>query len=188
MESSSNNSNKLDRTDSPTTTATTTDVHASHSKPHKHSHQTNTTSVDAAIEYERIHKTGSLILSYRVLEDIPPKLFELTHLKSLDLSNNVITSKSLVGISKLNDLKELDLSHNNITSLPRDFLLSNNLKEICLACNPLEDPPLDICMKGITAIRSYLLKKEKKDKKDKDSPTFEKGKLKIEEQTYDSSE
>ncbi len=57
------------------------------------------------------------------LSRIPDKVFELTHLKILNLSGNRLTNVPIGGLSSL---KWLDLSHNQLTKIPDSISTQKN--------------------------------------------------------------
>ena len=70
------------------------------------------------IRKEKKEKTGKLNLAYCGLEELPHELFELSHLKYLDLSFNYISDCRQ--LKELTQLNILDLSRNDISNY--DFL------------------------------------------------------------------
>ena len=119
-----------------------------------------------------------LYLAYNQLTDIPNSIAELKNLNLLDLSNNQITDiseaitelKNLnrfylsnnkisvipVTIFKLKNLEELSLSNNQLREVSGAIVGLKNLSMLSLSGNPIETPPLEICYKGMSAIKTYF--------------------------------
>ena len=112
------------------------------------------------------------------LTQIPEEVFELTHLKILNLRNNQLTTLPDF-ISSLSNLTELDLrenrltdlpesignlseltwlylSRNQLTTLPESITKLSNLTRLYLSSNPLETPPIEVANEGLEAIRAYF--------------------------------
>lgn len=87
----------------------------------------------------------NLSLSQNSLEFIPPALFKLTELTSLDLSVNKICQLSFA-FKQLKQLKTLNLSQNSIASLPYT-IVKLNLQSVELSSNPL--PSRSKCLEVI---------------------------------------
>ena len=74
-------------------------------------------------------------------------------------------------ICHLSNLRCLWIGHNRIRRLPRDFGSlhgldwgkSVHMPSTVIEGNPLEDPPVEICMKGIHAIEQYFKDTEEGD-------------------------
>jgi hypothetical protein len=128
----------------------------------------------------------SLHLSNNRFETVPDVVFELKSLRFLDVSSNqLIELSTKIGllksletlllfencltnlpedIGKLQQLRTLWLGNNKLKKLPRDIVKLNNLEwnnnfldlSSNIDGNPLVDPPLDICLTGIQAIRDYF--------------------------------
>ncbi len=103
-----------------------------------------------------------LDISYNYLQQIPSSIQHLKQLRSLLLLGNRI--KVLPdSICQLTKLGTLWLGDNKLKSLPRNFSqlrhldwyhhceLSSNFEG-----NPLEQPPLEVCRKGMEAIEQYF--------------------------------
>ena len=74
------------------------------------------------------------------LTEIPPEVFELTHLKILKLDQNQI-SKLPESLGNLTNLKLLNLSDNQLLKLPESFGKLTNLKLLNLWKNQLSELP-----------------------------------------------
>ncbi len=113
-----------------------------------------------------LHTLRFIDISSNYLLDVPCEIENLKQLESLLLFQNNLQSipKS---IGNLNSLRTLWLGSNELLRLPVDicdivdldwtpdnFDLSSNIDK-----NPLIDPPLDVCLKGIQSIRDYFEKK-----------------------------
>jgi len=92
------------------------------------------------IEQEKEQLTGKLNLKGLQLKKIPTEVFSLTHLKSLDLYDNLIEAIP-VSITNLNKLEELRSSKNSIKHLPNDLSELTGLKKIKLDDCQLEEFP-----------------------------------------------
>ncbi|CAF1147726.1 unnamed protein product [Rotaria sp. Silwood1] len=108
-----------------------------------------------------------LDLSYNYLRQLPSSIHNLKQLRTLLLLGNRI--KILPDtICQLSKLETLWLGDNKLKELPKTFSqlkhldwhhhceLSSNFEG-----NPLENPPLDVCRKGMEAIEQYLKKTQK---------------------------
>ena len=140
--------------------------------------------------FKNLKKLQSLHLSHNKFDLFPEVLCEMPRLRFLDLSTNnidalpvfigdIIDLESLLlfhnnikevprGIGDLKNLRTLWLGENKISRLPKEitklkyldwnedsFYLSSNL-----GGNPLVDPPLHVCLKGIHEIRTYFQEHE----------------------------
>ncbi|CAF0872933.1 unnamed protein product [Rotaria sordida] len=108
-----------------------------------------------------------LDLSYNYLRQLPSSIHNLKQLRTLLLLGNHI--KILPdAICQLLKLETLWLGDNKLKELPKNFSqlkhldwhyhceLSSNFEG-----NPLENPPLNVCRKGMEAIEEYLKKTQK---------------------------
>ena len=91
---------------------------------------------------------------------IPPQVFELTHLKQLNLSDNRITSLPH-SILNLTNLQDLYLINNQLVYIPRDISSLTTLTELALYKNPkLIYPPYTLVGNGYrcvaTEVKEYL--------------------------------
>jgi Leucine-rich repeat (LRR) protein len=140
--------------------------------------------------FKNLKKLQSLHLSHNKFDLFPEVLCEMPRLRFLDLSTNnidalptfigdIVDLESLLlfhnnikevprGIGDLKNLRTLWLGENKIIKLPKEitklkyldwnedsFYLSSNL-----GGNPLVDPPLKVCLKGIQEIRIYFQEHE----------------------------
>ena len=62
--------------------------------------------------------------------------------------------------SGLVSLRELDLVGNRIALMSAHIVLLPKLQELTLDRNPLQQPPLDVAVQGLVAIRSHLQNKK----------------------------
>lgn len=74
------------------------------------------------------------------LTRIPDEVFELEHLKGLNLSGNLLESIP-DSISRLRSLVWLDLDSNGLVSIPKSILSLSKLKTLNLKDNPLKEIP-----------------------------------------------
>ncbi len=133
---------------------------------------------------EEAKETGAteLDLSQQELIELPPELFQLPDLSSLNIIGNKLTSlppkigklKNLtrLGLSsnqltslppelfKLKNLARLWLHGNHLTSLPLEITHPSKLKELYLIDNPLTSPPIELATQGIEAIQEYFTSAE----------------------------
>jgi len=80
----------------------------------------------------------------------------LQKLQKLDISRNNLTSIPSP-VCTLSRLRKLDISKNNfLTSLDNKILQLTQLHELkAHGCNALTSPPIEVCKRGITAVRQY---------------------------------
>ena len=77
----------------------------------------------------------------------------MTNLETLDIGfNNLETLPE--NINMLHSLKHLKAMNNLLTTIPRS-ICEINLKKIDVGCNPLFEPPLEACDRGIDSICRY---------------------------------
>lgn len=76
-------------------------------------------------------------------------------LQRLDLDSNQLTTLP-DSIWQLTNLQRLDLGFNRLTTLPDSIWRLTNLQKLDLRNNPLQDPPPEIAVQGIDAIRTYF--------------------------------
>jgi hypothetical protein len=137
--------------------------------------------------FSRLRNLKSLHLSNNCFENFPKPLCELKRLLFLDLCTNkiaelpagiegLISLETLLlfqnsldylpdSIGFLSNLRTLWVGNNKLTKLPRKITklkkLDWNENTFCLSTNvdgnPLDDPPLSICKKGIKAIEQYFV-------------------------------
>ena len=137
--------------------------------------------------FSSLKNMKSLHLANNAFEKFPVPIMELPNLIFLDLSDNKVEELP-DNISKLKDLQTLILFLNNLSHLPDSicempnlrclWLGNNNLKKLprnfgnlrfldwgqrhtqstVIDGNPMSDPPIDICKKGVQAIAQYFQK------------------------------
>lgn len=136
------------------------------------------------ISFINLKKLKSLHLGSNLFKQIPKQIFSLLDLVFLDFSNNYISFlpeelgnlsnlETLIlihnyiqelpqSIGKLKNLRTLWLAFNDLTELPKSFTQLTNLEWSHLQLsshidnNPLEKPPVHICVKGTRAIKKYF--------------------------------
>jgi Leucine-rich repeat (LRR) protein len=87
------------------------------------------------------------IIRSRGLSRFPLSLLMMTHLRVLDLNDNVI-SELPSRISDLQFLRELHLENNRLEFLPVSLSEITSLKVLQLYGNPLKSPPKEIVSRG----------------------------------------
>lgn len=96
--------------------------------------------VAAAIEICSVTKDKSLKLDNLGLTVIPPQIFLLKHLETLDLSYNKIT-RIPNNIRSLKNLKDLKLIHNEIRKIPAEVCLLKKLAKFEIVGNKISGLP-----------------------------------------------
>ena len=98
-----------------------------------------------------------LDMSANSLTEIPTEISRLENLETLMLFSNVIEELP-DGLSELSQLKCLWLGDNKLRSLPRSFckLVSVDIDVMTFDGNPLVNPPLAVCKKGMESICWYF--------------------------------
>lgn len=107
----------------------------------------------------------SLIAHHNPLHKIPHKLASLQNLEVLDLSFSNIYEIPKT-IQHLYNLKVLKINHCKISVLPKELFYLPNIESIELNGNPLVDPPIEIAVKGIEAVKHYFEEVESSTEKD----------------------
>ena len=96
--------------------------------------------------------------------DLPKEgLFVLENLEYLSLAYNHI-SELPKGLTRLFSLKTLRLPNNYITHVPRD-ICKMELSELDVTMNPIIQPPLADCERGIAAMRRYFVSLDRKERR-----------------------
>ena len=96
-----------------------------------------------------------LDLSDNQLNSLPESITQLTILMVLDLRGNRLSSLPEV-ITQLSNLTVLYISDNQMSALPEAITQLPNLQRLDLDNNLLTDPPLELAVRGIDAIRAYF--------------------------------
>ncbi|XP_077987031.1 uncharacterized protein LOC144441350 [Glandiceps talaboti] len=103
-----------------------------------------------------LRKLQKLCLHNNHIQGLPSELFELGKLTELDLNTNKLKVIP-VNMAKLHELRLLNLRNNSIRELSHAVIRPlNKLQELLLDGNPLFDPPMVVCHRGVEAIRLYL--------------------------------
>lgn len=97
----------------------------------------------------------NLRVDYKGLTEIPTSISQLTHLQTLNFTNNKITEIP-TSIRQLTKLQTLWLSNNKITRLPTWLCELKELHTLEIDGNPVTLPPKEICRQGTFAIFDYL--------------------------------
>jgi Leucine-rich repeat (LRR) protein len=92
----------------------------------------------------------SLNLFGKGIKELPPEIFQLTHLESLELSYNQLETLP-PEIGALTALKELRLGHNRLKSLPPEIGALTELTRLEVDWNQLEGLPKEIA--GLTSLQ-----------------------------------
>lgn len=101
-----------------------------------------------------------LDVHFNELRSLPDALGDLKNLEVLNASSNFSDLVSLPeSIGELTNLVELDVSNNQIKELPYSFGSLQNLKKLNLDQNPLMEPPNEIVVQGVEAVKEYMAKR-----------------------------
>lgn len=95
-----------------------------------------------------------LQLRFKRLKNIPPKVFEMRNLRSLDLGRNFIDSIP-PDIARLENLEVLDLRRNKIRIVPPEIGRLTNLRIINFSRNPILDLPDE--MSSLTHLEELII-------------------------------
>ncbi len=95
-----------------------------------------------------------LRLNYKRLRQIPPKVFQMHNLRTLDLGRNFIDSIP-PEIGTLTHLETLDMRRNRIRVVPPEMGRLVNLKYLNLSRNPILDLPDE--MSSLTKLEELIL-------------------------------
>lgn len=123
-----------------------------------------TIALSAAAQRNRVYKSLKevrnpdsvyvLQLRYKRLRQIPPKVFEMRNLRTLDLGRNFIDSIP-PAIGSLTKLEVLDLRRNRIRTVPPEIGLLTELRTLNLSRNPILDLPDE--MSSLTKLEELIL-------------------------------
>ncbi|MBR3960348.1 MAG: leucine-rich repeat domain-containing protein [Bacteroidales bacterium] len=105
-------------------------------------------------DVRRVDSVYHLKLNYKRLKKIPPKVFEMHNLRTLDLGRNFIDSIP-PEIGTLVNLESLDLRRNRIRKVPGEIGNLKNLKTLNLSRNPILDLPDE--MSGLEKLEELIL-------------------------------
>jgi hypothetical protein len=94
----------------------------------------------ARIKEAKAHQEENLRLDDLFLTDLPDELFELTHLKYLDLESNFLAVLP-AGIGKLTGLEDLVVYSNRLNSLPQSMSNLRKLRALEISENRFDSIP-----------------------------------------------
>lgn len=118
--------------------------------------------IEASNRIERAGDESDILLNLAAMDltVIPHKLFELSNLEILALSNNKLTVIP-PELAQLSNLKVLDLSDNQLTAIPPELVQLSNLRVFRLDNNPDLPLPSEIVVQRFDAqvILDYLQEK-----------------------------
>jgi Leucine-rich repeat (LRR) protein len=107
---------------------------------------------------QRHHLTPEHIIGLQlnsISDEIMNDLLSLPQLTELSLFDNELSTLP-DAITRLTQLTSLDLSSNELKIIPYNILQLTDLKNLNLYDNPIENPPAEIALQGIGALREYF--------------------------------
>ena len=111
---------------------------------------------------QELNLYGNKIIRIR----IPANANLLSNLQALDISyNDLVTLDDDIG--RLPALRTLRVSNNFLFRIPSTVCCDmKSLKSIDVSCNPLEEPPIECCERGIHAMSRYWRAHRSRNKED----------------------
>lgn len=108
-------------------------------------------------DIEKARRSEAKTLNFRFLglSEVPKSLGQLTHLQSLNLSDNRLAALP-DSIGQLMQLQTLDLSYNQLTSLPNSLGQLKHLQSLQTRGNPLNPELAAAYHEGLNALKRYL--------------------------------
>ncbi|KAK6297091.1 hypothetical protein J4Q44_G00332330 [Coregonus suidteri] len=105
-------------------------------------------------ELGQLLQLTELDVSCNEIQTLPPQVGRLDSLRDLNIRRNHL-ARLPPELSEL-PLVRLDFSCNKVTSIPVCYRNLRHLQSIALDNNPLQNPPAQICIKGMIHIFKYL--------------------------------
>ncbi|XP_041733169.1 DISP complex protein LRCH3 isoform X9 [Coregonus clupeaformis] len=105
-------------------------------------------------ELGQLRQLTELDVSCNEIQTLPPQVGRLDSLRDLNIRRNHL-ARLPPELSEL-PLVRLDFSCNKVTSIPVCYRNLRHLQNIVLDNNPLQNPPAQICIKGMIHIFKYL--------------------------------
>ncbi|XP_019646378.1 PREDICTED: malignant fibrous histiocytoma-amplified sequence 1 homolog [Branchiostoma belcheri] len=103
--------------------------------------------------FPRLRKLKNLRIGSNKLKSLPEDLAQLENLEYLKISSNKFSSFP-PQLLQLPSIRQVCISGNKITEVPLEFF-EKPLELFQAEDNPLQQPPLEVCSRGIEAIKSY---------------------------------
>lgn len=103
----------------------------------------------------QLQQLRTLYLKCNRIPQLPLRITELPNLEELHLSNNRLKCVELGGLQAL---RQLHLANNNLHTLPFS-IVQMDLQGLTVSNNPLRFPPMSVCKKGLSHIKSYMMEK-----------------------------
>ncbi|XP_070533318.1 caspase-7-like [Ptychodera flava] len=101
----------------------------------------------------------TLDLSHNKISSLPNEIHKLKYLKIFNISHNELKVIH-ESICDLTGLCKLNASHNKLTKLPVGLGVRQCKLDLSVGGNPLQEPPIDVCNKGMESIREYWIAKQ----------------------------
>ncbi|KAF3691390.1 Leucine-rich repeat-containing protein 40 [Channa argus] len=107
-------------------------------------------------EMKALTRLTSIILNYNRFKSFPEVLYHIVTLETVLLGNNQVGAVDPSHLMKLTHLSTLDLSNNDLLNIPPELGLCTNLRCLSLEGNPFRSPRTAILAKGTDAVLEYL--------------------------------
>ncbi|TNM87667.1 leucine-rich repeat-containing protein 40 isoform X1 [Takifugu flavidus] len=107
-------------------------------------------------EMKNLTKLRSIILNYNRFKSFPGVLYQIVSLETILLGNNQVDGVDPSHLMKLSHLSTLDLSNNDLLKIPPELGLCTSLRCLSLEGNPFRAPRAAIVAKGTDAVMEYL--------------------------------